>query len=225
MRHIEKTLEAEGIDYEIVEENMGLIDNSVDWTKTHVIKGSIFTIHPEFNLIEIYSLGEKRWDKDNILLHEKLKEISKNLGLIEGKPSAGYGFNSLMGPIANFSNWEQFVGFDKQLEREGRRRDKNNPATILWGNFCKKHPSMPEIPDGVHPQGFILTKLFFWVNNTSHKELDSAAIKDFMENTLSGEDEDKILTASSGISRKDVVLLEHYGITGEILVDFLKKKR
>ena len=223
MRRIEEILKAEGIDYEIVEENMGLFGNSADWTKTHVIKGSGFTIHPEFNLIDIYPFLKKSSEKNHLLLHEKLKEISKTLGLDKGRPSAGYNFNSLMGPIANFSTWVQFVDFDKRLNEDGKRRDKNNPATILWKNFCKKHPSMPEIPDGVHPQGFILIKLFFWVNNTPQNELDSAAIKDFMENTLSGEDEGKILTASRGISRKDVALLEHYGITEEVLVDFLKK--
>ena len=225
MKHIEDILKAEGIDYEIVEENMGLLGNSADWTKTHIIKGSIFTIHPELNLIEIDSLNEKSLEKDHRLLHEKLKEISKNLELIEDKPSTGYNFNSLMGPIANSSTWDQFVSFDKQLEEVGRRRDKNNPVTILWKNFCKEHPSMPEIPVGVHPQGFILTKLFFWVDNTPQNELDSAAIKDFMENTLSGEDEGRILAASRGISRKDIDLLERYGITEEILVDFLNKKR
>jgi hypothetical protein len=225
MRHIEDALKAGGIDYEIVEENMGLLGNSADWTKTHVIKGSGFTIHPEFNLIDISRFLEKSSEKEHLLLHEKLKEISKTLGLDKGEPSAGYNFNSLMGPIANFSTWVQFVDFDKRLDEDGERRDKNNPATILWKNFCKKHPSMPEIPDGVHPQGFILIKLFFWVNNTPQNELDSAAIKDFMENTLSGEDEGKILTASRGISRKFAVLLKHYGITDEVLVDFLKKNR
>jgi len=223
MRRIEEILKAEGIDYEIVEENMGLFGNSADWTKTHVIEGSGFTIHPEFNLIHIYPFLKKSSEKNHLLLHEKLKEISKTLGLDKGMPSAGYNFNSLMDPFANFSTWVQFVDFDKRLDEDGKRRDKNNPATILWKNFCKKHPSMPEIPDGVHPQGFILIKLFFWVNNTPQNELDSAAIKDFMKNTLSGEDEGRILTASRGISRKDVALLEHYGITEEVLVDFLKK--
>jgi hypothetical protein len=225
MLHIEQTLKAEGIDYEIAEENMGLEGNLSNWTKTHVIEGSSFKIHPEFNLIEIYPFLEKSTEKNHLLLHEKLKQISKILGLDEGRPSTGYNFNSLMGPIANFSTWDQFVRFDKQLEEEGRRRDKNNPASILWGNFCKKHPSIPKIPEGVHPQGFILSSLFFWVNNTQQTELDSAAIKDFMENTLSAEDEGKILTASKGISRKDVDLLEHYGIPEEVVVDFLKKNR
>ena len=225
MLHIEKTLKAEGIDYEIAEENMGLEGNLSHWTKTHVIKGSSFTIHPEFNLIEIAPFLKKSKEKNHLLLHEKLKQISNILGLDEGKPSTGYNFSSLMDPIANFSTWDNFVRFDKQLEEEGRRRDKNNPASILWENFCKKHPSMPKIPEGVHPQGFILSNLFFWVNNTQQNELDSAAIKDFMENTLSAEDKDKILVSSNGISRKDVARLEHYGVPEEVLVDLLKKNR
>ena len=70
MKHIENILKAEGIDYEIVEENMGLLGNSADWTKTHIIKGSIFTIHPELNLIEIDSLNEKSLEKDLIIKEE-----------------------------------------------------------------------------------------------------------------------------------------------------------
>lgn len=222
MSKIRNRLDEAGIEYEVLTEQLS--NGIAKWARTDLIKGKDlgFTIHVELGLFEIWRSTIKSGDKAKLNL---FREIMLGLEFTEGKPSAGYNFNSLMGPIANRVTWEQFLNFCEQLRNEKRPRNKHNPCTLLWKKFCEQYPCVPQIPEGVHPQGFILSQIFYWIKaNSSGKSEKSKlanAMGDFVNECIPLNEQDEILLAANGISKKDIALLSFFGITQEMILDLI----
>lgn len=221
MDKILNLLDEAGIEYEV--ETQQLSNGIADWARTDLIRGTElrFTIHVELELFEIWRPRKK---VDEVKLNS-FREIMLSLEFTEGAPSAGYNFNSLMGPIANRVTWEQFLDFSEQLRNEKRPRDMHNPCTLLWEKFSEQYPCVPQIPEGVHPQGFILSQIFYWIkansSGKSEKSKLAIAMRDFVNECIPLNQQDEILLAANGISTKDIALLNFFGITQEMLLDLI----
>ena len=224
MEEILNLLDEADIEYEVKTEQLSV--GIANWARTDLIKGKgkdlMFTIHVELELFEISIWAKKNGDKAKLKL---FREIMLSLEFTEGEPSTTYNFQSSMGPLANFITWEEFINFSEQLRNEKRPRNEHNPCTLLWKKFCEQYPSVPQIPEGVHPQGFILSQVFYWIKaNSSEKSEKSKlanAMRDFVNECIPLNQQADILLAANGISKKDIALLNFFGITEGMILDLI----
>ena len=222
MSKIFNLLDEAGIEYEVQTEQLS--NGIANWARTDLIKGKDlgFTIHVELELFEIWTSAKKSGNETKLNL---LREIMLELEFTEGMTSVGYSFDSLMGPIANSVTWEDFLDFSEQLRNEKRPRNKHNPCTLLWKKFSEQYPCVPQIPEGVHPQGFILSQIFYWIKANSSGKYEKSklanAMRDFVNECIPLNLQPDILLAANGVSQKDIALLNFFGITQEMLLDLI----
>lgn len=222
MNKIFNLLDEAGIEYKVETEQLS--NGIADWARTDLISGIDlrFTIHVELELFEIWRSTKKSGDEAKL---NSFREIMLSLEFTEGEPSAGYNFNSLMGPIANRITWEEFLNFSEQLRNEKRPRNKHNPCTLLWKKFCEQYPSVPHIPEGVHPQGFILSQIFYWIKansiGKSEKSKLANAMRDFVNECIPLNQQDDILIVAHDISLKDIAVLNFFGVTKGMILDLI----
>ena len=222
MDKILKLLNEAGIEYKI--ETKQLSNGIANWARTDLIKGKDlgFKIHVELELFEIWPSAKKSGDETKLNL---FREMMLDLKFTEGAPSTAYDFNSSLGPVANMVTWPKFIEFSEQLRNEKRPRNKHNPCTLLWKKFCEQYPCVPQIPEGVHPQGFILSQIFCWIKANSGRKSEKSklagAMIDFVNECIPLDMHNEFLLAANNISNKDIALLNFFGITKEMVLDLI----